>query len=361
MLERSPGADLVAAYEQAAASWTRSAAERAEGLEWTTKGIALASDLGVDNIGRHLQMKGLARIDLGDLGGIDDMREALDLGLRLGLGFETAAAYNNLGEVVGAYGSVREGLALTDASREFARRRGMTHHEMWTRGARLWSLYDLGEWDEVLAEAAEVLRWDREQGGTQIEVTVLLVTAPLRAQRGDIDAALAEVALVLPRAREIADPQAIAPALAYAAFVNALSGRLDEALRLTEEFESVSRTARWRLPYLSTLVRVCAHASDALELGEKLLDGPPPPASSPCRAGAILTTRAVLAAMRGHTEEAATLFRQAADGWEQSGSVVERGYALLDLGLCGDLEAAREADAIFAGLRARPFVALAAA
>ena len=70
-----------------------------------------------DNIGRHLQMKGLARIDLGDLGGIDDMREALDLGLRLGLGFETAAAYNNLGEVVGAYESIREGLALTDASR----------------------------------------------------------------------------------------------------------------------------------------------------------------------------------------------------------------------------------------------------
>jgi hypothetical protein len=74
----------------------------------------------------------------------------------------------------------------------------------------------------------------------------------------------------------------------------------------------------------------------------------------------VLTAKAVLAAMRGDTEAAARLFRAAADGWEQWGSVVERGYALLDLGRCGDLDAAREADAIFDRLRARPFVALAA-
>ena len=65
--------------------------------------------------------------------------------------------------------------------------------------------------------------------------------------------------------------------------------------------------------------------------------------------------------MRGATDEAAALFRRAAEGWQQWGSVVEKGYALLDLGRCGDVQAAREAEAIFELLRARPFVALAAA
>jgi hypothetical protein len=190
-------------------------------------------------------------------------------------------------------------------------------------------------------------------------VTVLLVSAPTRAQRGDIERALAEVALVLPRAREIADPQAIAPALTEAAFVNALAGRLDHALRFTEEFERMSRGTRWRWPSLSPLVRVCA-AAGAPELADRLLDGPTPPANSPSRTSAVLTARAVLVAMRGDTDEAAALFRAAADGWERWGSVVEHGYALFDLGRCGDLDAAREAEVIFDRLRARPLVALAA-
>ena len=42
MLERSPGPDLVAAYEQAAVVDTLGGRAR-EGLEWTTKGIALAT------------------------------------------------------------------------------------------------------------------------------------------------------------------------------------------------------------------------------------------------------------------------------------------------------------------------------
>ena len=359
ILEGEQSADLVSAYEYAAVVDTLAGRSR-EGIEWADKGIALARELGVDNIVRHLQMRGLARIDLGDLGGIEDMREALDLSLRLGLGFETASAYNNLGEVVGGYESISAGLELTDTSREFARRRGMTHHEMWTRSARLWSLYDLGEWDELLEESDELVRWDRAQGGTQIEVTALLTSAPTRAQRGDVERALAEVAIFLPRARAIADPQAVAPALTQAAFVNALAGRLDDAVRLTDEFERASRGQRWRLPGLSPLVRVCAAAGEHA-LAEKLLEGAPPaPASSPSRTSAVLTTRAVLAAMREETDEAAALFRAAADGWGRWGSVVERGYALHDLGRCGDEDAAHEAHAIFERLRARPFVALAA-
>ena len=51
------------------------------------------------------------------------------------------------------------------------------------------------------------------------------------------------------------------------------------------------------------------------------------------------------------------LYREAAERWEAYGSVVERGYALLGLGRCGDAKALGEGQAIFAGLGASPVVA----
>jgi class 3 adenylate cyclase/tetratricopeptide (TPR) repeat protein len=360
ILEKEPGPDLVVAYERAAVLEVLGGRSQ-DGIELAEKGIALARELGIENVSRHLQMRGIARIDLGDFGGTDDIREALELGLRLGLGFETAAAYNNLGEIIGSYESIPEGMALTETSHEFAKRRGLTHHEMWTRGARLHYLYDLGRWDELLAESDALLAWDRSQGGTQIEITALLNSAPVRAQRGEAEQALAEVAVFLPRSRSLADPQAIAPALTQAAFVSALAGRLDDAVGFVDEFEEVSRGQRWRIPSLTSLVRVCAAAGDVAR-AEKLLEGVDAhvPVTSPSATSFVRTTRAVIAAMRGETDEAAELFRAAAEGWKTWGSVVERGYALMDLGRCGDPEAALEAEAIFERLRARPLVALAA-
>jgi hypothetical protein len=304
-------------------------------------------------VARHLQMRGLARIDLGDLGGIADMRQALDLSLRLGLGFETATAYNNLGEVVGVYEDLHSGLELNTASLEFARRRGMTHHEMWTRSARLWPLMELGEWDELLAEADDILRWDRSQGGTQIEVNVLLCSAPVRAHRGQLVEAHAEVGLSLPRAREIGDLQALAPALSQAAFVYAIAGELAAAIPLTEEFEILTRDSpHRRAGGLAQLVAVCVAAGE-LALAERLLDTSRPVAGQG-NLTAATTGRAMVAEARGEVGHATALYRDAVDGWRRWGSVVGLGYSLLGLGRCGDADAAREGRAIFERLRATP-------
>jgi tetratricopeptide (TPR) repeat protein len=261
---------------------------------------------------------------------------------------------------VAAYEDIRSGLELNETSWEFARRRGMTHHVMWTRAARLWLLYDLGEWDELLAESEEVVRWDRSQGGTQIELNALIASAPVRAQRRDLEEALRSVAFFLPRAREVSDPQTLAPALAQAALTHAVAGNLEEAIALTNEFERTTRgRPSWRAGGISALTRVCAAAGE-IALAEKLVEDTPLPLAAVSRRSAVATGRAVLAEARGEMREAAALYREAADGWERWGSVVERGYALLDLGRCGDAAAAREGSAIFERLGAVPFTALAA-
>ncbi len=360
ILERRPGPDLVLAYERAAGE-DAIGGRPSEALAWADKGIALADELGLENVVRHLQFRGLARVELGDAGGLSDLRDALDLSLRLGLGIETATSYGNLGETVTAFEGMTSGLELVQASLDFARRCGLKHHAMWARTTRLRYLYELGNWDEVLREADELLRWDRDHGGgTQIEVNALIFSAPVRAQRGSVAEARRNAAIFLPRAREVADPQTLIPALVQAALASAVGGDLEEAAALAAEFE---RTARGQWvdadAGLPTVLRICVAAGELL-LAQSLVDGAADVAYTPMSLHATTTGRAILAEARGQIKEAAALYREAAAGWGEWGSVVERAYALLGLGRCGDEDAAREAEAIFASLDAVPFTALAA-
>ena len=359
ILERDPGPDLVPAYERAAVV-DALGGRPTEAITWAEKGIALAEELGIENVVRHMQMRGVALLELGDPGGLEDLREALDLSLRLGLGIETGTAYLNLGEMIAPFEPLSSSYELLEASLEFARRRGLVHHEMWSRAARLWLLYQFGEWDELIRERDELLIWDRGQGRTQIEVMVLTFTAPVLAQRGAVDQAGRDIAIFLPRALEIGDPQALVPALHVSAFVHALSGDLAEAVSVVGDFERITRShPNWRAEGMPNCLRVCVAAHE-LDLAERLVDGAAAAMPNLANRGALVTASAMLAEARGQRNEAADLYREAAAAWREWGSVVEQAYALLGLGRCGDEKAAREGAAIFERLGAVPLTASAA-
>ena len=237
--------------------WTRSAGGREEAIEWAEKGIALAGELGVENVVRHLQMRGLARVDLGDCAGLEDMRRRSTLALRLGLGIETGTSYLNLGEMIAAFEDLDAGPSCLDASLEFARRRGLTHHEMWTRGARLWHLYERGRVGRAPRRGEELLRWDREQGGTQIEVNVLLATTPVLAHRGRSPRPRGRSrSSSLARARS-AIRRSLGPALTAGCARRGGSGKLDEA-RLAS-----SRSSRASRAVGSRSSRLCLPSSES--------------------------------------------------------------------------------------------------
>ena len=359
ILEQDPGPELVAAYERAAAA-DAIGGRSADAIAWAGKAIALADQTGVENITRSLQMRGLARINDGDFAGLEDLREGLALSLRLGLGIETAICYLNLGEMVAVFESLAAGRELARASIEFSERRGLTHNIMWARGAELVYLYELGEWDDLLRKADELVRWDREHGGTQIELMALTATVPVLAQRGRLAEAARDIAILLPRAREVGDPQSVGPALIQAALVSALHGRLDHAVGLVEEYASFSDRMRVDvLGGLPAVARICAAAGRA-EVVERLLDVVSA-APGPVARSAVASARAVLCEARGEVGEAASLYREAAEDWGAWGSVVERAYALLGLWRCaGDEGARREGEAVFERLGAVPFAAQAA-
>ena len=356
LLEADGGSDLVLAYGRVAA--LDALGGRSESaIAWADKAIELAGEIGMQNIVRPLQMRGVARADLGDPGGVVDLRNALELSLECALRVdETAIAYNNAGEYVTLAESVAAGRELCVAGLELARSRGHGHHVMWSRSVLLWHLFHEGRWDELLAEADELVGWDRAQGGTQIETFALAHSAHVLVHRGDVAGASGRISECLPRARQVGDPQTILPILTIASLVEMARGDLAAAAAYLDEYQSGGRshyddTALW-----TVTVGVAVGGPGRAEL----LVGTHEPWTA-CGRHARLHGLAIVAEAEGRREQAATLYADAASGWAAWGSVPLRAYALTGLGHCaGDTTALAEGNEIFARLEATPVAARAA-
>jgi hypothetical protein len=229
-----------------------------ESLSWASKALLLAERLGLEELlVRVPQFRGVARWDLGDVGGLDDLREALRLGLELGVGFETSAAYINLAHFVWLTEGPAQALEVERAGIDFAGRRGMPGQVMWSQQEMLWFLFDLGEWDELLALADELIERDRARGGSQVGVSALVYQAEVLVRRGRTDEA-PSLQEFLPRAREVGDPQVLGPALAVGALSEQARGELGRGVRLIEELGDLTRE---RNPWHGT-----RHAPDAARI-----------------------------------------------------------------------------------------------
>ncbi len=352
-----PGPDLVVAYERLA-NWEVLAGRLSEATVWVDKGLATAEELRVENTVRLLQAQAGIRAYEGEQGCVTDLRSAWELALRLGLGLETGVAYNNLAERTGWFVGLLPAVEVHNEGIDFSRGRGLTHNVMWMRSEKLRALYHLGAWDELLREADEVVRWQEEHGGGQIEIFGRVQLADVLAHRRSVTDAVRHVDALLPRARESGDPQMLVPGLATAALVSSARGADRDAVGYVLELERLTReTLTFRSLCLVWPVRV-ATAAGELQLAEAFLDGSQHASAwdGCARPGALAT----LAEARGRRDEAASFYAEAAERWREYGSVVELAYALLGLGRCGDARAHREGEAIFSKLGASPVVAQAA-
>jgi tetratricopeptide (TPR) repeat protein len=321
-------------------------------------GFDEAARLGIEDVGVLLHARATVRGYQGDPRCVDDVREARDLGLRLGLGRDTAISMNNLADGEAHYLGLRQARATWEQAIQFSRERGLTQGVMWQRGERLRCLYHAGEWDETLREAADVLQWDIESGAGPLEVYARLPMAVIHLHRGDLQEAQLHAAALLEAARRSGDPQVLVPGLSAAALVASAAGDRDRALGYLSELDAASKDlVTWRSFCLVEPLRIAVAAGE-IELAESFLEGSRHTAAfhSAARPGA----EAAIAELRGSTDVAAPLYREAAERWDEYGSVVEQAYALLGLGRCGDDQAARDAEAIFARLGARPVLSRAA-
>ena len=333
LLEReTPGEELALAYLHTARDGMLSGRAQ-DCLESSEKAITLSRELGLENhVARALQFRGFARFELGDANGSEDLRESLRISLELGLGYYTVNAYGNLAELVWTTEGPAEALELYRAAVDFGRKRGIAFKAKWTEAESLWMLYDLGRWDDLLATADELIRWDQRYGGSQIGVMALSYKAHVLVRRGQTAAARSLASEFLPRARAIEDPQVLAPALVIAALIEEARSEPAAALALIEEFEESTREdARFHNIHLPDAVRVSISAG-TLDVAERLFEGARGTAARDRHA--VLTGRALLTEARRELDDAANLFAEAAAAWADFGHALEHGQSLLGLGRC---------------------------
>ena len=354
LLEADPSPDLVLAYGRHAAL-NVFAGRAEEAVEWADKAIGLASEIRFENVSRALGMRGLALLDLGEARGLADLRASVELALELNLPVEdTAIAMGNLGEIVTLTEGIARGREQLEASLEYARSRGHVHHVMYVRTNLLSALFHEGRWDDLVAEADELIEWDRGRGGTQLELWALSDYALTLAHRGHATRAADLISAVLPRAREVGDHQTILPLLLSGGVAALARGDLESAAAVLDEYEALSTGSRYGIDSeLRVWLGMVALASDGVAGGERLLGDAEP--WTACGKHARTHVRALVAEASGRGDEAAALFAETAEGWRSWGSIPLRAYGLIGLAASsGDSRARDEADATFARLGAGP-------
>ena len=332
-------------------------------IDVAARALALASELGLPRPARTLGYRGMARVNLGDAGGLEDFREAIELATEAGQGREVAVLHNNLGIMRIGFEGPRASLEVVRAGIAYAEPRGLTEMLEVLRSNTLDQLVDTGELDEALTLAAELAERFEASGdvvgldlvrSNQVEILDLRGRASEIADRLDwLEASVREMGSV-----------DVAVSLAAVASARLALGQGSAAAALLTALEAYpnSRVSGNYPAVLPTMVRTALGIGDR-DLAERLVAGFDPP--HPYAEHALVAANAALTEARGDLQAAAVAYADAAERWEQFGVVPEQAFALLGqgrclLGLARPTEAApvlQHAREIFERLKAAPALA----
>ena len=325
------------------------------------RALALAAELRVPEPAFALHWRGLARCQLGEADGVEDVRRALRFAVEQGQAREAAVIHGNFAWVVWSHQGPQAALDGYEEAIAFCERRGMTEVALGQRASTLTALADLGRTEQALAEVGPLA--DRLQDAGDISyVEPRALQLRLYAERGTPENAPAPDELVA-AAREIGLPHVIALIFTAAAQLLLARRRPEEALVLVHELdqlESVRADPDYAL-VLPALLRV-AIALDDPSLAQRLTTGVEP--VTPVSAHALASAAALLAEAAGQYDGAAKLCHEASERWQRFGNVPERAYALLGhgrsllaLGHAGAEQPLNEARDLFASMGYKPALA----
>jgi tetratricopeptide (TPR) repeat protein len=301
---------------------------------------------------------------LGDIGGLADVREAIELATEAGRGSEVALIYNNLGQQHWAFEGPEAALVVLREGIVYAKARGLAGALDSLTESMLDALVETDALDEVLAIAAEVA--PRLEASADIaDLQGFLATqARALALRGQAMQAADVLARLESSSRELGSVEDIVQGLGSAALVRAELEQDEAVAALLVEVEACpgAREDLYYPPLLPAMVRAALRIGE-LELAERLVADYEP--RTPYAEHAFVAANASLAEAGGDLQAAADAYAEAADRWDRFGVVPEQAFALLGqgrclLGLSRPTEAApvlQHASEIFERLRAVPSLA----
>jgi len=365
ILERQPpGPELADCYATVASDRLVTTGRFEEAVEWADRALALAGSLKAEWLEpRALGYRGMARIHLGDLGGLDDLERGIAVAERRGLSRQHAQLLVIMAEDLWAIEGPGKALEIVGAGVRLAERRGVFTEAVACRILSLGPLFDLGRWDELRGVAEEVVLRSGAVGGDYSKILAGPWTAQVQLWRGDVAGVASSASLTLARAREIKDPQVLVPAITVAGLVAASDGRINEAAELMEDLARTTEVSiGWhREHFLADLVRICSICG-RLDLARDLIERSH--AFTRRHRLSLLTASATLDEALEHHEKAARTYEEAVRGWIEFGHVLETGMALLGAGRClarmgrsESVDHVRRARETFVGLGAELLVA----
>jgi predicted ATPase/class 3 adenylate cyclase len=310
-----------------------------------------------------LRSRGIARCFLGDLEGLEDCREAVRLATSLGRPILTATYQAELAEEVWMTEGPRAAIPLSQAAIKAAGQNGDRGLATVYRAEGLRLLYDLGDWDELLRESAEIGQVLTDTGHRYWAVMQDSIRVLALAWRGEVEEARAVQAHLLPQAHKFNDFQILAPALTATAVTHLAAGHPGKTLRLVTELQAaVTDSSSWFwVPYLPDLTHACV-AAGRPSAAEILISRAP--ATTTRHRLSVLTAKATISEARGAVRDAMLMNQKAAAGWSEYGHLFEHGRTLAALGRCtlelgepGAEKALTAAATIFSRLQARPLLA----
>jgi tetratricopeptide (TPR) repeat protein len=177
---------------------------------------------------------GVARINLGDPGGLADLERCVALCEELGSSL-AVSWHLNLANSLSLLGDLHGSAAALAAARPAAERLGSARGLRWLELGQVAEDYWSGRWDEAVAIADAAAA--EAAGGARhlLESECRIWRGRIGLARGEIDGALQDSVRALELARESGDRQDLEPALAFGARALLAVGRTAEAAALVDE------------------------------------------------------------------------------------------------------------------------------
>ncbi len=200
-----------------------------------TESLVLAQQFGLDDVrARNLNTLGLARVTRGDMGGFEDLEQALELARTVHSPDEAIAA-GNIAWLRADVGDLRTAWEMHQKSVQIAARRGLDASIRWYRAERVYYNYWLGNWDEAVAMADRFIREVEAGSSHYMETFCRFLRSAIRYARGDQSGALTDAVRASEVARRAKDPQVLHPALAFEARLRTLCDDRSKGSRVADE------------------------------------------------------------------------------------------------------------------------------
>ena len=238
-----------------------------EAIRLGREALELAERLGLEEIRAHaLDNVGVARVNMGDVGGIADLEQSVEIALAAS-SREAARAHMNLGQAHWVLGDRRRSSLAEEGGLAAAARFGGKGIARALRANGMENEFIAGRWDEASHLADEFIAETEAGSPHYFEGTPRYIRGAIRLARGDTEGGLADAERGLRVARG-AGASVYCHSLAFYAEALLACGREEEATTAAGESLALARrNAVVFAGYWPVLIRVLA----ALGRGEELL------------------------------------------------------------------------------------------